>query len=177
MALVWSERGWVSPLGMPPGSTSPALPPALFPSEAIQVLSNPALAGTVPARVAVSGGRRRLLARILRYMALAGVATLVGYAGGFYLTVAGAAKLATLTSIATGLRVTRMVSADLERLGVESRILRLTLAGKIGVGFALLPWIGAGSGFTVWALGELDPFRRYIRHRIIQAGRRGLTGF
>jgi type IV secretory pathway TrbD component len=121
---------------------------------------------------------QRIVHRITRYVILAGAMTGLGFLAGYYLTMATAAAVSASISLAGGIRVTRMLSRDIAMLGVESSFIKWSLAAKGGALFALLPWLGAGTGLLLWSEHQyLHPLKKYVRDRITRAGRRGLTGW
>lgn len=120
----------------------------------------------------------RIARRIVRY------ATLVlgmfggGLLAGYYLTMAKATAVSAVISVAGSIHVTRMVAADLEALGLDDRWARRAIGALAGSYASLIPVLGATTGLFAWfGRHHISPFRRYVRRRIIAAGRRGLTGF
>lgn len=185
MVMVLTPEGPKPLFGMPAGYA----PMSRFsvgypytPMELALLKARPWLAGTPYVRMGpnprLTGSRAgAVMRRLLRYAALAGGMFAAGYFAGYYLTAFKAAALSGAVALAGGAHVTKMVAADLEAIGFESRFLRRALAGTVGSYAAWLPFLGGLTGLLVWAGKEYGtPFQIYMRRRITGAGRRGLTG-
>lgn len=116
----------------------------------------------------------RVVHRITRYAGLALLLSGIGWAAGYLLPAWTAGTVVGGAAIAGGVRATKMAAEDLARIGIESRLLRIVLAGKVGVAFGAIPLFGGLAGILA---KHLPPFQRYVRERTIRAGRRGLTGW
>lgn len=142
-------------------------------------------AGYTIAHVLANPRRRsrgvRIIGRLLRYGALAGALSGIGFGAGYLLTLGKALAVTVTAAVVGGAVGTKLVLEDLAKIPFMRNmpITRAYLAGQAGGLFGLLPFGGAAAGLFAWfATGEgPGQLKEYIRRRIIEAGRRGVTGW
>jgi hypothetical protein len=124
----------------------------------------------------------RIAKRIARYALLGTAMYAGGFAAGLYLPLGWTATVTTGIALAGGARATILAAEDLSRITVfkESDFLRQIVAGKIGVGFGLLPFAGALHGTIRWTIREAKRMARTIdkgRNRAVPYRYRGFLHF
>lgn len=180
MALVWTSGGWRPLLGAPTQLPPASIPPAWYPHELAQIVLDPSLALTMPARIGLPPRKSifgKVIGRIVRYTALAGTIWGLGYLAGYYLTLAKAAAFTALVGISGGIRATVLVAEDLARLGIEREWIRGGIAGRVGVLFGSLAWIGGAVGLYTYGLHKVvEPAREALRRAWIRPRPLGGSG-
>lgn len=143
MVMLWQ------PTPPPPGVASMVAGPQFGRIVAESILGHPAL--NVPER---RRGFGRIVKRIARYVGLAALMYLGGWAGGLYLPIGWTGVTATGLAVAGGARAAVLAGEDLSRIAFfrESAFLRTVIAGKVGGLFGILPFVGALHGTIAWTI-------------------------